>query len=370
MVNKDLYFIPISSCLVTSGFYRASVMNFHHRELNFIPNILNRIMIKNKHWKVADILDHYPEEYKETITEYLNYLEENRYAYFGEKHEITLFPDMIMEWDFPSFVTNAIVDIKDLSLLNYFNIIDQLDNVDCSHLQLRLYDSVSDKGKIIELLEYADKKSFHTLGVVIDYNVFGNKESYTELVKNIKRIDHIIVYSSPESGKEIFNYECAFISYSTNKFDVTETCGYVDVEYFSLNIEHFTESLQYNTCLNRKICIDADGFIKNCPSLKPTFGRISDTTLAEAMEKPGFKGLWNIRKDQIDVCRDCEFRHICTDCRVFIRDYEDIYSQPAKCGYNPYIGKWEEEAEWISVEQWRSENPNWENEAMENRELG
>jgi len=69
------------------------------------------------------------------------------------------------------------------------------------------------------------------------------------------------------------------------------------------------------------------------------------------------------------VCQDCEFRHICTDCRAFIKDSNNIYSQPAKCGYNPYIAKWQNEEGWISVEQWRKENPEWEKQAIELREL-
>ena len=85
---------------------------------------------------------------------------------------------------------------------------------------------------------------------------------------------------------------------------------------------------------------------------------IKDTTLQEALEKPGFKDLWNIKKDDIDVCKDCEFRHICTDCRAFIKDENDIYSQPAKCGYNPYIAKWESQEGYITVEEWRKSNNN------------
>jgi hypothetical protein len=33
---------------------------------------------------------------------------------------------------------------------------------------------------------------------------------------------------------------------------------------------------------------------------------------------------------------------MCTDCRVYLQDPNDIYSKPLKCGYNPYTNKWEE----------------------------
>jgi hypothetical protein len=101
--------------------------------------------------------------------------------------------------------------------------------------------------------------------------------------------------------------------------------------------------------------------------MQKSYGNIKDTTLKEALEKPGFKDLWFIHKDQIDVCQDCEFRYICTDCRAFIKDSNNIYSQPAKCGYNPYIAKWQNQEDWISVEQWRKENPEWGKIAKVNR---
>ena len=31
-----------------------------------------------------------------------------------------------------------------------------------------------------------------------------------------------------------------------------------------------------------------------------------------------------MKKDSIKVCRDCEFRYICTDCRVYIEKEDDI----------------------------------------------
>ena len=71
-----------------------------------------------------------------------------------------------------------------------------------------------------------------------------------------------------------------------------------------------------------------------------SYGNIRDTTLREAIEKQGFKDVWYTHKDQIEVCKDCEFRHICTDCRAYIQDPNNIYSKPAKCSYDPYTATW------------------------------
>ncbi|MEM9823198.1 MAG: hypothetical protein AAF985_19110, partial [Bacteroidota bacterium] len=81
--------------------------------------------------------------------------------------------------------------------------------------------------------------------------------------------------------------------------------------------------------------------IKNCPSLPNTYGHIANTTLAEALNQDEFKKVWNINKDQISVCKDCEFRHVCTDCRAYLEKPNDPYSKPLKCGYDPYTNKWQ-----------------------------
>jgi SPASM domain peptide maturase of grasp-with-spasm system len=119
-------------------------------------------------------------------------------------------------------------------------------------------------------------------------------------------------------------------------------CGRISTRYFVSNLNFFTESQHHNTCLNRKISIDQNGNIKNCPNMTKDYRNISSTTLQEALNHPDFKKYWNITKDKISVCKDCEFRHICTDCRAYIENPEDIYSKPLKCGYNPYTCEWED----------------------------
>ena len=177
-------------------------------------------------------------------------------------------------------------------------------------------------------------------------------EVLISIVKKYPRIGSIIVFSAPFfKNIPITDPVSNFLFVEENINEENSCKGYISKQYFSIDTKLFVESQLHNTCLNRKICIDADGEIKNCPSMKRSFGNIKDTTLKEAIEKPGFKELWFICKDKIDVCKDCEFRHMCTDCRAFIKDPDNIYSQPAKCPYNPYIAKWQGEECYVPVEE-------------------
>jgi SPASM domain peptide maturase of grasp-with-spasm system len=170
------------------------------------------------------------------------------------------------------------------------------------------------------------------------FSTFTNLKSYSFLGKN-HRVRKIAYYSASKPFVKKFNNESiGQIHYHNNSFPSSYTQLNREKNCIP-NLSFFTEAQAHNTCLNRKLCIDAGGNIKNCPAMSRSFGNIKDTTLKEAIEKEGFKDLWFINKDKIDVCRDCEFRYMCMDCRCFIKDPENIYSQPAKCGYNPYICK-------------------------------
>jgi SPASM domain peptide maturase of grasp-with-spasm system len=107
-----------------------------------------------------------------------------------------------------------------------------------------------------------------------------------------------------------------------------------------VTVDHFTEALQFNTCLNRKISICADGEIKACPAIGHSCGNVASVSLEAAARDPVLVQLGGITKDQVAVCRDCEFRYICTDCRAFTAEPGNQYSKPAKCSYDPYSAIW------------------------------
>jgi SPASM domain peptide maturase of grasp-with-spasm system len=164
----------------------------------------------------------------------------------------------------------------------------------------------------------------------------------------INKVKSVVFFNSPEIKEINYNkkqlFDILFLKEDINDF---RHCGIVNVKYFNTNMSKVLESLNHNSCLHKKISIDKEGNIKNCPGMSQSFGNIKDTTLEEALNHPDFKKYWNVKKDMIAVCKDCEFRHICTDCRAYTERNEfdgDIdLSKPLKCGYNPYTNEW---AEW------------------------
>ena len=42
----------------------------------------------------------------------------------------------------------------------------------------------------------------------------------------------------------------------------------------------------------------------------------------------------------IDVCKDCEFRHMCVDASNLEQRADKSWYRAKECNYNPYISKW------------------------------
>ena len=75
--------------------------------------------------------------------------------------------------------------------------------------------------------------------------------------------------------------------------------------------------------------------------MKTTFGKVKNISqLSSIIRSQEFHKNWKITKDQISICKDCEFRHVCSDCRAYLQEPQNSLSKPLKCNYDPYTASW------------------------------
>jgi len=74
--------------------------------------------------------------------------------------------------------------------------------------------------------------------------------------------------------------------------------------------------------------------------MREIYGNIKFDSLLSIPERDDFKKYWDINKSKITICSDCEYRSVCTDCRAYLANPNDMYSKPRKCNYDPYSGTW------------------------------
>lgn len=328
-----------NTCLVTTGVSRSLIIDAERNRYFFIPNSFAELILENNGLlDIREIIAGLDLESQIYFSEYCGFLQDNELVFeVSSKEEGGMFITYPTFFFTPFEITNAIITVSKTTVNNLTITLEQVKKLRIQHIELRVVDDIhlSELDSILDLLHESQAKA-------IEIYVLHDRQNESELSAYLNRFLKIIRLYLYKSSRSASAEKDARIIYLATESINEKHCGVISEYYFSPNPLHYTESLHHNTCLNRKISIDANGNIKNCPSMPESYGNIRDTTLAEALNKPGFKKYWHITKDQIAVCKDCEFRHICTDCRAYLENPEDIYSKPLKCGYNPYTCEWEE----------------------------
>ncbi|MFA6152462.1 MAG: grasp-with-spasm system SPASM domain peptide maturase [Chitinophagaceae bacterium] len=327
-----------SCCVLTKGTQRSLICDLQRNKFHFIPNSLYELL-DSPEIDFQILIDQQEDEINKMILkEYESFLLDNELLFTDDN--LDLFPPLSLKWESPFTIQNAIIEIgKDCVYLK--DLLNQLECLGLQQLELRFHESD------IDLLRDSVSifRNTNVNGLILFFNNSCNilKEDLEFLLKRESRIERIFLYNNQRWEQ---NFSCAETEGSVIYLDKTEIsalhCGIISSEYFVVNIPVFTESQQHNTCLNRKISIDAEGNIKNCPSMAKSYGNIKGTKLIDVVNNSDFQKVWHIKKDEITKCKDCEFRHICTDCRAYVENPEDQFSAPLKCGYNPYTCEWEE----------------------------
>lgn len=332
------YFKLFANCIPVKGAKRSIICDLQRSQFDLVPNDLLMILEESKsHEELKNTMSI---EDVETLNEYFDFLEKKEYGFWCTEEELELFPSMDLSFETSSIITNAIIDVDFNSNHDFASIYTQLEDLGCRHLQIRFYNKL-EWIVLADIIRPLINNRINSLELIVQQNDDTKEEYLLDLCrKNLKIVSIIISGHSLDKKVMVGVNGYTSLLYTKQKITNCMSCGNIHHAYFTINPQSFTESLYNNSCLNRKIAVDIQGFIKNCPSIPTSYGNVNDSSLKDALKHPDFKSLWGIHKGQIEVCMDCEFRHICTDCRAYLKDPSNKYSKPLKCTYDPYTASW------------------------------
>jgi SPASM domain peptide maturase of grasp-with-spasm system len=322
------------------GIKRCSILDVSRNKLYFINSDYYELFEILSKKKISDIVPLFESKNDvENFDIFLKHLYDLELGIFVD--DISLFPPIKITWKHPSIITNAIIDIR--HIFHDFNSISmQLNELRCKFLQIRSY-RIMEIYEVTAIMKSLENKSVLHVIFFMKYNE--NRDYYIELENVIKKNIslHITVYNTPEDLlSDVFFTDRFQLNFTSTNIQSSNCCGNINEHSFiTPSIQTYMENLLYNGCLNRKISVDENGDIRNCPSMKPSYGNILNVSLAEVVNDKRFKKMWFIKKSEIHICKDCEYRCICTDCRSFLTEPDNIYSKPLKCSYSPHTLKWE-----------------------------
>jgi hypothetical protein len=243
----------------------------------------------------------------------------------------------------PNIINNAIVQISNQNNLN--KTFQYLENIRVPHI-LNI-DTISKSfGQLKSFIKYFSLFGFHKSTFLFDFCEDFYDDQIIDVFKTTNRLEKIVFYNSPceiNVENKIWFISRGFNSFNRSKND------------FVCDITLFTESQAHHTYFNRKLYIGSNGEIKNAPECPETFGFIQDLESPEELktiiQTPEFQKYWFVHKEITDVCKDCEFRHMCVDNRLPHQRSENEWYHQTECNYNPYIAKWPHEEGYRTLEE-------------------
>ncbi len=268
---------------------------------------------------------------------FIDFLFEREFIFLCLEDELQYFPELKKEWFHPSKISNLILIQtldSDESIFKYLN---DLESLGLLHVQIFLLDKVSND-RISKLLSAFSKLSIKSIELFSRYDIAKHLISSSEFYASNKLITVTITnckkFQLINKSSEIpFN-----ILFLKNDIKEIFENRFVDSNYFTVDIRLYTEALTYNTFFNRKIIVDEKNNILKALT-GDTYFNLADVDMAKLVETVNFQKLWKVKKDDIKICQDCEFRYMCVDSREPILK-EGEWTFENGCDYDPYSGVW------------------------------
>lgn len=321
-------------CIPIRGYGRSVVYDLLRCDYVFIPNVLCDILLKYNGFPYGYLKGIYAEDLS-VLNEYMDLLIERELVFYSKCEN--LFVPITITRETASLINDIVIDNSFCFKHDYEKLSSEVDSLGCHSMVLRFYDFYA-LDYIKSVLSFFRETVLRDIVVLIQYSKEYSLEELKKLVDSENRISKLIVVSSVRNRS--YKYKETLITFVSYEFDEDACCGKVDMNRFSVNMNMFLDSKLYNNCLYKKISVDKFGMIKNCPSSVLSYGHYKDRALIDAVSDIDFKKMWYIKKDDVQECMYCEFRYMCQDCRIFLKDANNLYSKPLKCNYNIYKCRW------------------------------
>lgn len=337
------YFNLFSNILISKGATRVIISDPQRNISELVHIELFTIIEELKSISIEDFLRSYDGKSKRLAQQYIDFLIDKEYGFITEKDWDRNFSPMSYNYDDYSTISNVFIEIDNISIIE--NIKSSVENLGIKHLVIFTHKKLSVEDFIL-IDSIFINSSLVGIDIFSSFHMIINKEFIKKINLQTSRIYNLVFFNCeqvPFTIKDEFRFAINFVK----EIIKINSCGKVDLKYFSTNLPKVLEAINHNSCLHKKIGIDINGNIKNCPAMPDIYGNLKENTLEETLNRKGFKKYWNLTKNDIEICKDCEFRYICTDCRAYTerthKNNEGLdISKPLKCGYDPYTGEWKE----------------------------
>ena len=107
--------------------------------------------------------------------------------------------------------------------------------------------------------------------------------------------------------------------------------------------EQFFQRRDRNGCLNGTIGVGADLSVRPCPMIEDRgMGHVGLEPLRATFRQRRHERYWQLTKEEVAGCSECEFRYACIDCTaVDLAKRREPALHAAVCAYDPARASWQ-----------------------------
>ncbi len=240
-----------------------------------------------------------------------------------------------------------------ISFDDFCDIIDTISNLGCEELYFTGGDLSLDFNFSKALIKYAQNK-IHNIFVILNYNHNFNEfldliNDNTNLILQIdleqlnsnllinEHIHYLVVV--PEGADEFF-YE-KVLSLKLNCIpDFLSKNLMINPNLnnnYEFNLNSFFHNLEFHPCLGKTLFISSKGNVYPCPMFRlDKWGNIKNISLLDFLDKHKNRiyDFWMLNLDNIEKCKSCEFRYLCSDCRALEMEFSNESLKKKLCHFN------------------------------------
>ena len=311
-----MHFKLFSDCVLVEGHNRSLVYdlarNVFYPLSNQYAQVLNDCVGKT----TTELVD----KYSSSIENFLQEFVAMDVGFFTDVPE--LFPEMNLEFKHPSQIITASIEIDKTQAYDSYKNLDKVIRLGCKYLQLSIV-SGSDikKSEIESLLDLVNDSFIVRFDLIVGANAKMDLDGISEYCA---RLNTIVVLDSDKNRKYENKNDVTVIELDTSNLDYADV---IKEKNFNINIIKFAEAQLHNLGLNRNVCIDKHGDIKNHLNHKLSFGNTNDSSLDTIVSSKDFQRLWNIPNSKIEICKDCEYRFACVSNSNIIEKDGKLYKE-------------------------------------------
>lgn len=335
-MKKNNYFKLYGNVIPVDGYSESLICDLEKNTFLPVANqLFNLIELTERNFSIQDINKIYKNKNNKAIELFFEYIHNKGYGFYTNEPE--LFPKIQLNWFSPYELTNSIIEIKKESTTHIRTAVEKISSIGCEAIELRFLDCLN-MITINEICNLVTQGKIKCIFLFIKYNKLYSHDEICSLYSKFHAICSVTVHSSPLIDIKDINTSLFLskrIKYTTKQLEPIIAGIEKVIPIRVLNMSSFTEAINYNMGLNRKLCINHKGLIKNYLSHSKDYGSIKTADLQEIIKDKSFTYYWNITKDKTEICKDCQYRYMCMDNSDIITS-RNKHNRINACNFSPY----------------------------------